>query len=557
MMKPSFKKLAILSAALTLLAWNPGHAVEVKKDRAKGSHQGKSRPAKTAAKVVPEGNSALHYIDARLQKLYGQDAEALEALDKAVEKDPDSPYLHAEVARHLAESEQFEQATLETDKALVLNPQDAGAHLLRGKLHSVKEESQKAIESYETCLRYDADNEECYTMLTREYLLHDNATAAMKTMQRLLKRDPSSTTGLFYVATIYGRYQKDTPKAIKFYKQALDEDPDHYKSIGGLAQIYLNEKDYENALKMLSRMDQLAPNDIETKLRIGILQYELKQYDPAIRQFSEILQLSPKNERVSYYLGILEAHEKKYEQAIEHFKSVPGDSELYKDAVIRQVVALGETGRISEAIKVTRDALKKRKDIPDLYEILASLYSREKDYPKAMQTLNRGLEQFPGQEDLLFSKGVLLDKAGKFDDSIAVMQEILKQNPENALALNYVGYSYADRGIQLQEALQLLLKADQLKPNDGYILDSLAWAYFKLGQLDKALPLLETANRLSPDEPTILEHLGDLHLKKGEREKAKSYFQEAVAAALKLKPEDKKEKDDLERIQAKLSTLNP
>jgi Flp pilus assembly protein TadD len=118
-----------------------------------------------------------------------------------------------------------------------------------------------------------------------------------------------------------------------------------------------------------------------------------------------------------------------------------------------------------------------------------------------------------------------------------------------------LGYSYADRNIHLQEALAMLQKAHRLKPEDGYITDSLAWAYYRLGQLDQALTLLKKANEQSPKEPTILEHLGDVYLQMGQKSTAQEFYRDAVAASVDNPPEDERERQDLTRIQGKLANL--
>lgn len=121
---------------------------------------------------------------------------------------------------------------------------------------------------------------------------------------------------------------------------------------------------------------------------------------------------------------------------------------------------------------------------------------------------------------------MIYDKWGRKDDSIAAMKTVIQLEPENANALNYLGYTYADMGTQLDEAERLIRKAVALKPGDGYITDSLAWVYYKRGQYEKALPLLEQAVNLVPDDPIIREHLGDVYAKLGMTEKAlKSYRQ--------------------------------
>ncbi len=510
----------------------------------------------SASEIEPQGNSVLHYIDSRLHKLRSQDAEALTSLSEAVEADPQSSYLHMELARHLAEGQQFNQADLEVEKAVSIDPKNPEAHLLKGKLYSVRKQSLEALEEYEKCIQLQPDLEECYTMAAREYILQENPPGAIAILQRLLTRDPSSIQGLFYLATLYAEKPETESKSIPYFEKLLDEDPDHFNSLMALARIAMDREKYDQALQYFLRMEELAPQDISTKLRIGLLYYEQENYPEAIRRFSKIMEMNPDNDRVAYYLGILEAQNKNYPEAIRLFKRVPTDSSLYKDAVVRLALVYQETQKISEAVAATQEALKKRKDIPELFELLGTLYAKQELYNKALLTYDKGLKSFPRNEKLLFAKGVLLDQMGRFEDSMAIMEEILMINSENALALNYVGYSYVDRGLKLQEALTMLQKANQLKPDDGYILDSLGWAYFKLGQVQQARDLVERANQLNPKEPAILEHLGDIYLKLGQIDKAKNYFQQALGTTIQVPNLANKELEDQKRIRAKLSNLN-
>ncbi|KAB2836584.1 tetratricopeptide repeat protein, partial [bacterium] len=229
--------------------------------------------------VQPQGNSALHYIDARLYELRDQDQSTLEALRLALQNDPDSSYLHGEMARNLAQGNQFEQAALEADKALQLDPGNPGLHLLRGKLLSVRQQSDAAVLEYEKCIKLKPDLEECYTMLAREHALQKRNDKAVSTVKRLLKVDPASTSGLYYLGTLYSADPTKTREAIQAFKDILDEDPDDLKAMASLAQIYLDKKMYPEALKVLLRIEHLAPHDIPIKLRIGLIYYEMKDFD--------------------------------------------------------------------------------------------------------------------------------------------------------------------------------------------------------------------------------------------------------------------------------------
>jgi len=155
-----------------------------------------------------------------------------------------------------------------------------------------------------------------------------------------------------------------------------------------------------------------------------------------------------------------------------------------------------------------------------------------------------GLEENKENMDLLFQLGAIYDKMGNFEKMIVQMKEVLRLDPNHADALNYLGYSYADRGIHLDEALKLIQKAMTLKPNMGYITDSLGWVYFKLGDYEKARIELEKANQLTPDDPIVTEHLGDSYYKLHRIEKAVEFYEKA----LKLEPKP----DQVERLKNKI-----
>ena len=124
--------------------------------------------------------------------------------------------------------------------------------------------------------------------------------------------------------------------------------------------------------------------------------------------------------------------------------------------------------------------------------------------------------------------GVVYDKWGQKEASIASMKQVIRLEPDNANALNYLGYTYADMGIHLDEAERLIRQALEHKPGDGYIIDSLAWVYYKRGDYQKALPLLEQASQLVPDDPIIKEHLGDVYAKLNRISEALESYRQSI-----------------------------
>ncbi|MGB4547724.1 MAG: tetratricopeptide repeat protein, partial [Syntrophales bacterium] len=223
---------------------------------------------------------------------------------------------------------------------------------------------------------------------------------------------------------------------------------------------------------------------------------------------------------------------------------IPVNSDLYANAQIQIGVILKKQNRLPEAIDFTKKAMTIKKGDPALYGFLSSLYEESKDLKTAEQTLLEGLALSPRSADLHYRLGVLYEKTDRFDESMKQMEEVLKIDPESAEALNFIGYSYADRGIKLDEAEAMIKKALELKPGDGYITDSLGWVYFKQNRNEEAIRYLEEALRIVPDDPAIAEHLGDAYARTGRVQEAIEKYR----LVLRLKPDSENIQEKIDRI---------
>jgi Flp pilus assembly protein TadD len=137
---------------------------------------------------------------------------------------------------------------------------------------------------------------------------------------------------------------------------------------------------------------------------------------------------------------------------------------------------------------------------------------------------------------LYFNLGTVYDKLNRFDDVVRAMETAIKLDPHHADALNYLGYSYAERGVKIDQALSLTKRAVALKPSNGYYVDSLAWALFKSGLLTESLTEMKRAVALAGDDPVLYEHLGDIYAKQRNLPEAR----EAWLHALELDPSNEK-----------------
>jgi tetratricopeptide (TPR) repeat protein len=143
---------------------------------------------------------------------------------------------------------------------------------------------------------------------------------------------------------------------------------------------------------------------------------------------------------------------------------------------------------------------------------------------------------------------VLFEKTGRYDEMVEELREAIAINPSNADALNYLGYTFADRNVNLSEAYDLIMRALELKPDNGYILDSLGWVYYRQGRYELSLKTLMKAVEITKNDPVVIEHLGDTHKALGATEKALEYWEKSLTI-----PE--KDEELKKRVEQKIKSL--
>ena len=211
--------------------------------------------------------------------------------------------------------------------------------------------------------------------------------------------------------------------------------------------------------------------------------------------------------------------------------------------VLAQVASVYERrGDFDQALAEVEGALAVR-DSRDLRLYGATLRAKVGDLDGAVREVERMLEDTPGDDELLFNLGVLYGEAKQSEEAIDYMQQALASNPDNASALNYIGYTWAEQGENLDEAERMISRAIELRPDDGYIVDSLGWVYYMRARplvesgrprearryLDRAVQELQRAVELTGGDPVISEHLGDAYLLMDDKQRALEKFEEAVA----------------------------
>ena len=260
------------------------------------------------------------------------------------------------------------------------------------------------------------------------------------------------------------------------------------------------------------------------------------------------LWLTPDAELPMISLAGLQGQMKQYDKAIAQLSRISVDSKLRPLADIQVGRYHTITQNYEEASKHLRAVVERTPKDLDAIQALGDVLRADKKFAEAAEVYSRAIEQIgkPSKNDwgLYYYRGIAWERTKQWPKAEADFYKALELQPDEPHVLNYLGYSWIDMGMNLDKGLELVKKAVELKSDDGYIVDSLAWAYFKLGRYDEAVKELERAILLKPDDPVINDHLGDAYWKVDRRLEATFQWRHA----LDMKPEP----EETPKIQKKL-----
>lgn len=421
-----------------------------------------------------------------------------------------------------------------------------------------------SVQTLEKYLKSESEDEIAYYFLGKIHTIFQNRQAAKKAYEKALQLRP----GFLAAAKALGlqlELEGKIKNAIGVYQTALRSNGGDDELIQKMINLSLINDNYEDALIYLNQYLQIHSDDQQSLLRAALIHFKLKHYEAAQNLFEQILALEgTEKDRVYFYLGSLHLERSEFVKSTEYFQKITPQSEYFIESQLQLAQTLYfSLNQPESAITHLEAASSKRPESAELIMSTAGLYEQIGQYKKAVAILEEAYPRFEENEKMGFQLGALLDKAGDFDGSIKVMRKILAQNTNNAHALNHIGYSYAERGINLEEAESMLKKAVQLAPDNGFIVDSLGFVYFQMKKYKKAQELLERANKLAPNQPIILEHLADTYQKLGNKNQAMNIYRQILAMKASVENElsttsgaDTESKLVRDRVKEKIAFLD-
>ena len=494
---------------------------------------------------------------------------AEQALDRLLAADP-SPRLYLEKAGlHWNDPGGPELARATLKDGLKQYPDDRLLTIYLANSYLMDNRADAAIGVMDDYLSRHADDVEATERLGQLLMDAGRDAQALDVLKKIPvdKRGPDA---LYSMGRVQGNLGM-RKAAIANLTRAVEMDPAFTEAMVELAYQYELAKDYVAAEQTYTRILE-GDSFPEARLRLINLNLKLNNPDRAMQvalegphtkafildaalmfindefyaQGSTVLDMLAAGGQVPaefyfYKAVIANEGEKDPAKAMDYLAKVSSDDRLYPHALRFKAQLLHAQGHTDQALAMAAEGRKLYPDAAIFYILQSALLKRENDVAGAEKAIRDGLDRLKGDPELSFELAMLLDETGRRDEGLSLMEGVLRTHPDDANALNYVGYTLAEEDRDLERALVLVEKASKLEPESGFIMDSVAWVHFKRGAYDKAWESIGYAVDMVDDDPTIWEHYGDIARALGKKKQARKGYNYSLKYGNKH-PEDVRKK---------------
>jgi tetratricopeptide (TPR) repeat protein len=519
-------------------------------------------------------NSAGNYLAARHAGVERDAAAAANYYLKVLKSDPHNPDLLSRAFLSVLTDGDIEQAAKLADKVLQIDRTDRIARLVVG-VRALKQR-QYAVARQNLALSVHGPVTDLTAALLTAWASSSSGEArtAVDEMDKLNGPDWYGIFKDLHAGLIFD-LANDKKDAAKRLESAYKVDPTALRTVQAYGRFLSRNGGKDAALKVYQDFDKALPNHpliveemkqvtdgqklpplIETAQAgaaealygIGASIGRRGGEDLALVYLQLALYLEPSHVMAMLSLADLYETLKKPDLAIKVYERVPATSPVSRSAEIELAVDLDALDRTDEAKKKLDRVIADHPKDTEALMALGNIERGRKDFAGCAATYSKAIDTIPKLEKpnwvALYFRGICYERSHQWSSAEADMKKALELFPDQPLVLNYLGYSWVDQGMHLEEGMDMIRRSVEQRPDDGYIVDSLGWAYYRTGNYDEAVKNLERAVLLKPDDPTINDHLGDAYWRVGRTLEANFQWSQAKD----FKPED----DELATIEKKL-----
>jgi len=502
-----------------------------------------------AGELAEEPAPSLH---SRLAELYVRDGEIEKArleIERSLAEDPDNEpglFLYAGILETLGLPERAAEIYR---RFISKDKQRLDAYLLLAGLYAKQERYQEGIEVLEQLAKNRHYRDVAWYQIGHLYEMMRDFDRAAQYYLRVYERSTKNGTAVTDVIRAYlqaGRVQR----ARSFCRAVLAGDPNNQVAKRVLDGLVEDGEGFTAAVAQMQALKQKSREPNQNRFRLALMEIEAQNYDEALRQLNLVLAGNPNHMEARFYLASVYAATGRARDAVAELMKIGIHDPMYIRARTFAAFVLMQAGDLEEAERVAREAWEADRNNRKVFYYLVSILRDERKYAEAERLLGEAVKEYPNDAELRFQHGVALHDLKKEREALAKMEEVIQMDPDYSDALNYIAYSLAEQGRDLNRALELVKRALQKKPEDAYYIDTLGWVYYQMGDFESAEKELSRAVGLSGKDVVILEHYGDVLTRRGKFSEARRVYELIVGSTVLEASRKKRGAQDEEAAQA-------
>jgi len=526
------------------------------------------------------------FMQAEMESHAGRSKQSIELLSEALVYDRGSATIMQRLSVENYKIGQLHEAVEWAERAWLLAPDRRDLGMLYAGLCTATKNYNQAEELYTELIKRDAEDGDAMMYLGAVYTEQKKYQLARRTLTRLARVKEHTSQHLthyylarieaeekpsahrrvmaelrqalkikpdfFEAATMLGHLIEKTQgaeKAFSFYADFQKKGGPHPKVAEMLSQYYITKAEYDLAYEQLEILEDNSEDQLQVKLKMALILIDKKIYEPAVDKLKDILSQVPDSDKVRYYLGAVYQEMKQSASAIAEYRQIAKSSQFYEEAWLRAAFLAKSEKNYSLAQEILNEFLANSAAEVGVqaYFLLSQLQEEQKKNEQALKTLIDVGERFANSAEYHYYLGSLQDRLNLKSEMLVSMQKVVELEPEHAQALNYLAYTWAESGENLEQAEEYARRAVFGEKDDAYILDTLGWVLYKQERYSEAVIVLERAHKMLPSASIIAEHLGDVYMRTSAHNKARLFFIKAA--------ESESDAERKSEIMMKLSNL--
>jgi tetratricopeptide (TPR) repeat protein len=459
--------------------------------------------------------------------IYGQKYEqALEALERWNELSPENREVYRMYATTYLKLHQPENAVAYIQK--ILNESGGSPRekaLFTKKLLNKESSTEDSLAVLEALNLVESSNLHMLILQARFAAQLEQYANAIGLLDQVLKMDASLSDVHIIKARIFDAQGKRQESEMLMLK-VLEEHPDNSHLRMQYARMLVEDRKFDQAREQFLVLRRQTPENPEVLMSLALLYIETKQLDEAADFLDQLIKMDKNVDVANYYHGRIAQNKELHKEAIAYYLKVKNGSYVF-EAKLRIAGLFARLGKVDEAVEQLKVLAEKQTSWPNrvrAYLAQGEILRSSLRYKEAFEMYSRALMQNPEDADLLYARALTAEKVDRLDITESDLLKVLSTEPENANALNALGYTLADRTERLQEALEYIKRAMELVPDDPAILDSLGWVSYRLGKMQDAVKWLSKAFEIMGDAE-IAAHYGEVLWKLDQHDKAREVWQ--------------------------------